>query len=557
MDDKNLVSTQTTETDELASDDRMVSGSAWMTAGSLISRILGALYIIPWIAWMGGGETGAAANGLYQMAYTPYTFFLTLATAGMPSAISKQVSYYNALGEYEISKSIYRQGMKIMMVTGVVSAIVMFFIAPLLASTGISANESDAVIVMRALSPALLLIPLQSVTRGLIQGHNRMVEPAISQIVEQFIRIIFVLASVFIIRQMLGGPVVTAVAFSTFAAFIGAIASFGYLLYRLKKMPTVLKRKPEESANKIDISANQLLVEILRTSIPFVFISTGVILFQLVDQQTFAPLMSTFNDVSEQTIQVMYGIVQGNAQKLIVVLTSFGSALAISAVPLISELIAKRDLKGVSFQFTKAIQLLLTIMLPAAIGMGVVAEPLYTLFYGYNELGVNVTKFYAFVGIIIAMYILLGNALQSANQKKKAVAALSVGAVVKLIGQPIFIYLTGPYGMLIATLLGLGTTSLIMFRIMHYTVRYSARFLFRRFLLLLLLSGAMGVVTIITREILGLFIDYQVRGVASLFGMLTIALVGVVVYVVFVLKSGIGEKLFGRKATEVRQKLKI
>lgn len=557
MDDKKLVNTQTAETDELTSDNRMVSGSAWMTAGSMISRILGALYIIPWIAWMGGGETGAAANGLYQMAYTPYTFFLALATAGMPSAISKQVSYYNALEEYEISKSIYRQGMKIMVLTGVVSALGMFFLAPLIASTGISANESDAVLVIRALSPALLIIPVQSVTRGLIQGHNRMVEPAISQIVEQLIRIVFVLASVYLIRQVLGGEVVTAVAFSTFAAFIGALASFAYLMYRLKKMPTILKKDPAESKNNIDISTTQLLVEILRTSIPFVFISTGIILFQFVDQQTFAPIMEFFHGVSEQNIQVIYGIVQGNAQKLIVVLTSFGSALAISSVPLISELIAQRDLQGVGSQFSKGIQLLLTIMLPASIGMAIVAEPLYTLFYGYNELGVNITKFYAFVAIIISLYILLGNVLQSANQKKKAVGALVLGFVIKLIAQPIFINFAGPYGMLISTMLGLGITALTMFKIMNQTVEFSVKFLFRRFLLLVLLSGVMGIVTIITREILGLFIDYQVRGVLSLMAMLVIALVGVIVYVVLILKTGIGEKLFGRKATEMRQKLKI
>jgi len=556
LNNENLKNTQTTKPEELTTDNQMLAGSAWMTVGSLTSRVLGALYIIPWIAWMGGGETGAAANALFQMAYTPYTFFLMLATAGMPSAISKQVSYYNALGEYEISKSIYRQGMKIMIVTGIISAIIMFLLAPALASSGVSADESDAVAVIRALSPALLIIPIQSVTRGLFQGHSRMAEPAISQIVEQLVRIVFLLASVYLIRQILGGSVVTAVSFSTFAAFVGAVASFIYLIYRLKRTPTVLDRTPEESTNNINISTNQLLIEIFRTSIPFVFISTGVIIFQFVDQQTFAPLMGFLHETSEQTIQIMYGTVQGNAQKLIVVLTSFGTALAISSVPLISELIAKRDFKGVSKQFTEAVQLLLSIMLPAAIGMAVVAEPLYTVFYGYSELGVSVTRFYAFVAVVIAMYILLGNALQSANQKKKAVGALLLGFVIKLLSQPVFIYLAGPYGMLISTMLGLGITSLSMFRIMHHTVKFSASYLFRRFLLLLILSGIMGVATIIVRELLGLFINYQTR-IPALIGMLLIAVVGVVVYGFLLLKSGIGEKLFGRKATEVRQKLNI
>ncbi|ARW20102.1 hypothetical protein S100892_01533 [Pediococcus pentosaceus] len=32
---------------------KMLEGSAWMTAGSIFSRILGAIYIIPWVIWFG------------------------------------------------------------------------------------------------------------------------------------------------------------------------------------------------------------------------------------------------------------------------------------------------------------------------------------------------------------------------------------------------------------------------------------------------------------------------------------------------------------------------
>lgn len=258
---------------EESHDSRMVSGAAWMTAGSMISRILGALYIIPWFAWMGGQGPGDAANALYQMGYTPYGFFLALATAGVPSAISKQVSYYNALGEYEISKGIYKQGLKIMAFTGVLSALVMYFIAPVIAQSSPSADTAEAVIVMRSLTPALLIIPAQSVTRGFIQGHNKMAPSAISQIIEQLTRIIFVLSAVFTIRQVMGGEVVTAVAFSTFAAFVGAIFSLGYLGFNLKHMKTAFDYAPEESAGKVTVSPNQLIVNIIKTSIPFIILS--------------------------------------------------------------------------------------------------------------------------------------------------------------------------------------------------------------------------------------------------------------------------------------------
>ena len=76
---------------QLQEDNRIVTGSSWMSFGSLMSRVLGAIYIIPWMHWM--GTSGDAAHALFQVAYNPYSFFLALATAGVPSSISKQISH--------------------------------------------------------------------------------------------------------------------------------------------------------------------------------------------------------------------------------------------------------------------------------------------------------------------------------------------------------------------------------------------------------------------------------------------------------------------------------
>src|SRR5690625_7988327 len=93
---------------------QIVTGSSWMTLGSLASRNLGAVYIIPWMIWMGNQAEADAAHALYQMGYVTYTFFLSLATARVPSTISKQISHFNAIQEYEIYKQIYQNGLILM-----------------------------------------------------------------------------------------------------------------------------------------------------------------------------------------------------------------------------------------------------------------------------------------------------------------------------------------------------------------------------------------------------------------------------------------------------------
>lgn len=541
---------------EESHDSRMVSGAAWMTAGSMISRIMGALYIIPWFAWMGGQAPGNSAMALYQMGYAPYGFFLALATAGVPSAISKQVSYYNALGEYEVSKGIYKQGLKIMAFTGVLSALIMYFLAPVIAGLSPSADTSEAVLVMRSLTPALLIIPSQSVTRGFIQGHNKMAPSAISQIIEQFTRIIFVLSAVFMIRQVMSGEVVTAVAFSTFAAFVGAIFSLGYLGFNLKHMKTAFDYEPEQSAGNVTVSPNQLIVNIIKTSIPFIIIATGIIVFQMVDQLTYSPLMRAFSEMSIDRIEETYGITQGNAHKLIMVLTSFGTALAIASVPLISDLIAKNNMNEVRRQFSKAVQLLLFAMFPAAIGMAIVAEPLYSVFYGQSDLGTRITQVSAAMSIFVALYAVLGNILQASNLTRPAIKALLTGLAVKVVSQVLFVAWLGPYGMLLSAMSGFLVSCGMMMIIMHNHTHYSATRLFRRTLLILIISLVMGAGTLLTKFGLDFFIDYNSR-FESLASLAVLAAVGILIYGFLALKTRLADRLVGAKAASVRRKLRM
>ena len=538
-------------------DNRMVTGSSWMTFGSLASRILGAIYIIPWMAWMGDQAEANAAHALYQMGYVPYTFFLAFATAGVPSAISKQISYFNAIREYEISKKIYKHGLILMAITGFVSAMVLFFLAPTIAESSPAADQDSATLVIRSLVPALLIIPIQSVTRGLFQGHNRMREPAISQIIEQLLRILFILGSAYIIRQVLNGDVVTAVTYSTFAAFVGAIFSMVYLFIRLKQIPTALNREYDESNNEVFISTPNLLKDIIKTSIPFVIMSTGLTVFNFIDQQTFAPLMNIFYpEISDSSIQVSYGIIQGNAYKLSTIITSFGAALAITSVPLMSDLIAKKRFSEVSYQFERAIQLLMFIMIPAVIGMFVVAEPFYTFFYQYNEFGVHATRVYAVTSLFLGLFLVMGNILQSVNLRRKGIYSLAAGLVVKLISQPLFIRGIGELGILFSTMLGLMVTIFLMFKAMYDLTHYSIKFLARRTLLILILALIMGLATVLVSNILGIFIDYNSR-IQALFALLIIGGAGVVVYGYLTLKTRLAEKVIGSQALSLKQKLRI
>ncbi len=537
----------------------LIKGSAWMTFGSLASRLMGALYIILWMEWMGTPEVANAANALFQVAYTPYGFFVNLSTAGIPSAISSQISHYNARQEYETGKAIYKRALQLMLLSGLVFGVLMYVLAPVFAEQSPTASTYDGVVVIRSLVPALLIIPVMSVTRGFFQGHNNMAPSALSQIIEQFARVIFMLASVYLVRQVFNGSPLLAVSLSTFAAFIGAFFSLIYLMWKMKTSGTILDREPSESLNEVEISTTELMKSIIITAIPFIFISTALTVSQFIDQFTFEPIMEMTSNYSAEDIQILYGISNANTIKIVVILVSIGTSMASTSIPLLSDLVTKGDHKEIERQFVNSIQLLLLVMIPATFGMGVLGEHLYAIFYGWNEftaLGGSLTQVSALFALIGALFILLANILKTTTPTRPMLWAIVIGLVVKLVLQYPAIDLLGVYGMITTSIIGFIVISFLLFYQMKKYYDYDINFLLKRVLLITLLAGVMAILVLLSRNLLMQIFPDQSR----LFSVILVGLVaffGILIYGYLILKTKLAENILGSRVTRFRKKLNI
>ena len=76
--------------------DSFLKGAFILGLAGIIVKIIGAFFRIPL-----GNLIGEEGMGYYQAAYPVYTLFLTLATAGFPTALAKLVSEKNAIGDYK------------------------------------------------------------------------------------------------------------------------------------------------------------------------------------------------------------------------------------------------------------------------------------------------------------------------------------------------------------------------------------------------------------------------------------------------------------------------
>src|SRR5699024_604941 len=194
-----------------------------------LSRVLSVVYIIPWNIWIGPVAVGAA-NALYGKVYNIYNLFLIIATAGIPSAISKEVAAHNALGRYDQSEKLFKKYTIYMSLVGIVLAFVMFFGAKYVAIV-LAAGDMRVVTPIKYLSIAMLVIPALGILRGYIQGYAFISYSAFSQVIEQIARVAYMLYATYTIMILQKGSYMAAVNQSTLASFIGATLAYVFLLW--------------------------------------------------------------------------------------------------------------------------------------------------------------------------------------------------------------------------------------------------------------------------------------------------------------------------------------
>lgn len=154
---------------------------------------------------------------------------------------------------------------------------------------------------------------------------------AVSVVVEQIARIIFLLAATYIVIEVLNGSMTTAVGMATFSALIGAIASSIVLVWFYRKRKPLIERELENAPIEPSISKKKMVLELLSYAGPFVLVGVAIPLYQFIDTLTFNRAMAVagLGEVSEQFLSVisLYG------HKIVVIPITIATGLALASLP--------------------------------------------------------------------------------------------------------------------------------------------------------------------------------------------------------------------------------
>lgn len=546
------VDTMAENTKQTRQQEMMVRGMAWLTAGNFISRLLGLIYVIPWFVWLGSHKN--EANALFNMGYQVYANFLLISTVGLPTAVAKQIAKYNVLEKEEVSYYLVREFFKLMLFLGVVFAGIMYLLSPTLA--GLSGAREELTPVMYSLVPPIFIFPAMSIMRGFFQGHSDLKPYAISQIIEQIVRVIWILAGTFYIMKLGSGDYLEAVIQSTLGAFIGMIASVGYLIYVLHKEGYIsrIMKKPD-SVVSIDIKA--LVLETAKEAVPIIILGSAFQIYQFIDQITFVNVMKFITDFTKEELLVLYSYMLSNPSKITMVIIGVTSSLGSVAIPMITESFVKKDLKGTSRLITDNVQMLFIFIIPAILGTILLARPLYVSFYGAAEnAAISLFRVNLLLIFLQGLYALFGVVIQAIFENQKAILYFLIGIIVKSIIQLPFIYLFQAYGPLWATGVGLAVTTFLIYHRVEQVVSVQKEAIKKDTVMIGIVSLVMGVVVWMLELGLSRVLP-PVGRTASIIHIVVAGSVGVLIYGYLTLKTRQLDKLIGTRASRLRKKLHI
>ncbi|GEP19966.1 putative polysaccharide biosynthesis protein [Pediococcus argentinicus] len=433
----------------------LIQGALVLSLASVIAKILSAVYRIPLQNLV--GNTGFY---VYQQIYPIYGIGMTFALSGFPVFISKLIA--EAQDDVR-QKQLAYQSMIVLAVFSVILFVITFLTAPFLA-TGM--GDPGLAPIIKVVSFMFLFMPIIATGRGYYQGIYKMGPTATSQVVEQLVRVLVIIAVAYIAAKhhwnvyRMGK---WAMASADFAA-VAAMAFF--VQFAVKLMRTV----------KLSFSWEQfkhLSRRFLTEGGLICLFAAMLILLQLVDSFTIKNnlVLSGIPDEAAKSIKGVYDRAQPLVQVGLVIATSFATTM----LPSLTESIRARDSRMFYRTASSLIRVSLAVSMTASIGMIVLMPQINLLLFGSVE-GTSALMLYNLCIIFAALIFVNNSILQSSGSITMTFWALSAGMVFKLIFNGVAVRHWGINGASIVTVLSLLIIWLVMMQAMPERLRFDALF---------------------------------------------------------------------------------
>lgn len=391
-------------------------GTLILIVAGFITRILGFINRIVVARFI--GEEGV---GLYMMAVPTLVLTITITQLGLPVAISKLVAEAEAQGNHRKIKKILIVSLATTGTLSIIFTPAMILLAPYL-STNLF-TDPRTYYPLLAIAPVVPIIAISSVLRGYFQGRQNMKPSAISQVIEQVVRISLVAACT---KALLPYGIEYAAAGAMLSAVAGELMSLLYMIFVFKNKKSFRLRKKFFSYVG---EGKQTFNDLMRIAIP----TTGSRMIGSI-AWFFEPIVVAQSlaiaGVATSLATKQYGELVGFALPLLMLPSFITYSLSTALVPAISEAAAKKNSILIEHRLQQALRLSFVSGGIAVVLLFVFADPIMLFMYGSSKAAIYIKVmapfflFYYFQGPLQAT-------LQALDLAKAAMINSFIGALVK------------------------------------------------------------------------------------------------------------------------------
>jgi polysaccharide transporter, PST family len=423
-----------------------LKGAFILSLGAFITKILSAVYRVPF-----QNIVGDIGFYIYQQVYPIYGIVIALATYGFPVILSRLIAENRTYGKAESEKEIINASFVLLSAVGVI-----LFLCVFLGSYNLAEWMGDLTLrtLIRTIAFSFLLLPFVSVFRGYFQGNSNMLPTAVSQVIEQLIRVMtIIILSAYLVSK----------GYSLYVAGTGAIAgsitggSCAFIVLFILYLKD--SNHPGFTVSGLSLPVYRRVAKALFIEGFAVCISGALlVLIQFIDSLNLFSLL-VHSGVPANEAKAIKGVYD-RGQPFIQLGTVAATSISLALVPMITQEYRQGNSAALNEKMSIALKMSIIIGLGASAGLINLIRPANIMLFE-NDKGSAVLAVFSISIFLSSIILTITGVLQGMRKVYSPAVYILLGIIIKYFGNEYFVPKYGTMGAAIATVVSLGIIAVL------------------------------------------------------------------------------------------------
>ncbi|UCZ53314.1 polysaccharide biosynthesis protein [Bacillus shivajii] len=404
-----------------------MKGALYLSLAAFIAKGLSALYKVPY-----QNLTGDLGFYVYQQVYPIYGVAFILGSYGIPVVVARMIAEVemNESSKGETSGRLITLFIFLLFIYSTIGSSLLLYSEHLANMMG----DNELKTAIKWLGLPFFILPFLAVGRGYFQGRNNMLPTAVSQVGEQFVRVIVIICIAAVVMQSSGDPYMAGISAGA-GAFIGGLAGvfiLGHYGNHTISFKDLIKNRPRLFYHQWKSDLRVLIISGFFLSLS----AMAFVIYQLVDAFMIYRILlqSGVHETTAATLKGIYDRSWPLVQFGAVVTTVFSYA----ALPYVTKAHMKNDRTAIQHFVGQSLKVCFVFGGAAAAGLVTIMPSVNSMLFTNNE-GQGALQLLAVTILFGSLFMTCAALLHAVYEPSVAAIVLAVGIFIKMVGNVVLI----------------------------------------------------------------------------------------------------------------------